>query len=450
MFAEILEQNYKNVDEVFLIDPCTNETCTKEQFYDKIQEEVKNIKYIPKSVIHLPIDNTVESMVSILANALKKNTIQLVSPKETYHIENLDTNCDVIIGSSGSTMSIKRIKLLWKKALLNSQSMTTVMETGKGNVHMLLMPLCHVNSLFYSFLSCFMSRQIIVMPKRLDIFNFWNWVEKFDVASVNVSPTIIRMINSRPAPSKTKLKKVLCASSPLRKKDYNLFKQKTGISIIQGYGLSEATNFSTVMPVDNLLREEANKFFEAEPVLSIGNALPEHDIQLDNGNQLCIDSPSNFEGYIGQQPCQTLGTGDIGYFREFKGKRYWFLKGRQKEIIKYRDETLYPQDIEQKIQKHFKNSEYFCFGFKNQYDGECIGMVLDKQNISTDLMTEVYNLRHLNYRYYPRLVLIRNIELYSTETKKPKRLYSAEQIEKQYQNYCFGSKILIDTKNDIS
>lgn len=450
MFAEILEKNYKNFKGVFVIDPCTNQTVTKKQFYDKIQEEVKNTKHVPKSVIHLPIANTVESMVSILANALKGNTIQLVSPKEPYYMENLDTDCDVIIGSSGSTMSIKRIKLLWKKALLNSQSMTTVMETGKDNVHMLLMPLRHVNSLFYSFLSCFMSGQIIVMPKRFNIFNFWNWVEKFNVASVNVSPTMVKMINSRPAPSKTKLKKVLCASSPLRKEDYNLFKQKTGISIIQGYGLSEATNFSTVMPVDNVLREEANKFFDAEPVLSIGNVLPDHDIQLDNGNQLCIDSPSNFEGYIGQQKSQTLETGDIGYFREFKGKRYWFIKGRQKEIIKYRDETLYPQDIEQKIQNYIKNAEYFCFGFKNQYDGECIGMVLDGTNKTNDLMAEISNLRHRNYKYYPRLVIIRNIELYTTDTKKPKRLYVAEQMEKQYQDHCFGSKILIDTNNDIS
>ena len=450
MFAEILEKNYKNSNEIFVIDPCTKKHVTKKQFYNKIQDNINDIKHIPKTVIHLPIDNTVESMVSILSHALKGNTIQLVAPQELRMIENLDTNCDIIIGSSGSTMSIKRIKLIWSKALLNAESMATAMQVRKGDAHMLLMPLRHVNSLFYSFLSCFMSEQMIVMPKQLDIFNFWSWIEKYQVVSVNVSPTIVRMINSRPAPIKKLLKKVLCASATLRKKDYDMFKQKTGISIIQGYGMSEATNFSTVMPVDDLLREEANRFFYGEPVLSIGNALPGHDIKLDHDNQLCIDSPSNFEGYVGQPNPGRIKTGDIGYFKEFKGKKYWFLKGRKKEIIKFRDETLYPQDIEQEIHPYMKNADYFCFGFENQYDGECIGMLVNEQNITKDLVTSISNLRNFDYKYYPRLVIIRSMDLFTTETKKPKRLFTAKHIENSYQDYRFGSKILIDTVNDTN
>ena len=53
-----------------------------------------------------------------------------------------------------------------------------------------------------------------------------------------------------------------------------------------------------------------------------------------------------------------LETGDIGY-KNLRGN--FFITGRKKEIIKYRDETVFPIDIEGILQKSFKYVNFFCF-----------------------------------------------------------------------------------------
>jgi len=243
---------------------------------------------------------------------------------------------------------------------------------------------------------------------------------------------------------------VISASAALKKKDHVTFKEKTGIDIIQAYGLSEATNFSTAMPLDSKLRHEANQHFSNEPVLSIGNALPGHEITIASGEsqgELLIKSPSNFEGYLGDDTQHTLvETGDVGYSKTFNGKRFWFLKGRTKEIIKYRDETLYPQDIEQWLQENLEGKiEFFCFGFENRSDGESIGILIDNKAWTDTLENKIKFLRHKGYAYYPRLVMVRDMEEHVTATKKPKRLHTAQQVSGRYQDLSFGKKIMIDT-----
>jgi len=442
-------ESYKDSRDIFVVNPVTQTSHSKQQFYNMAIHRMSNIGHV-NGVSHVPVSNTIESMADILAHALLGNTIQLSPPDRDHVIEQIEADCDLLVGSSGSTGFSKRIRLTWKNCIVNSMAMARLMGANSNNTHMLLMPLHHVNSLFYSFMASFIVGQRVIMPSRPDILSFWRWVEEYDVRSVNVSPTIVRYLNSRNAPGTTKLSTVISASAALKKKDHMTFKEKTGIDIIQGYGLSEATNFSTVMPLDSELRHEVNQHFSDEPVLSVGNALPGHEITIASGEsqgELLIKSPSNFEGYLGDDAQRMLvATGDVGYSKMFKGKHFWFLKGRTKEIIKYRDETLYPQDIEQWIQENLEGKiEFFCFGFENRSDGESIGILVDTETWNDTLENDIKSLRHKGYAYYPRLVMVRDMDRHVTATKKPKRLHTAQQVSPKYQDLSFGKKIMIDT-----
>ena len=441
--------SYKGSRDIFVIDPVSNSSHSKQEFHDMVIQRMSDIGKV-EGVSHMPVSNTVESMADILAHALLGNTIQLL-PEDRHHtIEHTETDCDLLVASSGSTGASKRIRLTWKKCLVNSVAMAHQMGANNDNTHMLLMPLHHVNSLFYSFMASFIVGQRVIMPSRPDILRFWRWVQEHDVRSVNLSPTIVRYLNSRTAPRTTKLSTVISASAALKKKDRETFRDKTGIDIIHAYGLSEATNFSVAMPLDAKLRHEANEHFINESVLSIGNALPGHEITTVSGEEpgeLLIKSPSNFEGYLGDGTTHdAVKTGDVGYSKMFNGKCFWFLKGRTKEIIKYRDETLYPQDIEQWLQENLEDTiDFFCFGFENRSDGECIGILMDNKDWTDSMANELKSLRHKGYAYHPRLVMVRDMDQHVTSTKKPKRLHTAQQASDKYQYLPFGKKIMIDT-----
>ena len=448
MLHEILE-SYRESQDIFVIDPVTKASHSKQQFHDMVIQRMSAIGKV-EGVSHVPVSNTAESMADILAYALLGNTIQLSPADRPHTVEPTKADCDLLVGSSGSTGISKRIRLTWEKSLINSEVMAHLMGANRDNIHMLLMPLHHVNSLFYSFMVSFIVGQRVIMPSRPDILRFWRWVKEHDVRSVNLSPTLVRYLNSRTAPVKTNLSTVICGSNALKKKDHATFRDKTGIDIIQGYGLSEATNFSTVMPLDPKLRHEANQHFTNESVLSIGNALPGHEITTVSGEEpgeLLIKSPSNFEGYLGDDTSHVaVKTGDLGYSKLFNGKRFWFLKGRIKEIIKYRDETLYPQDIEQWLQENLEDKfEFFCFGFENRSDGESIAILIDSKDWNDRLEKELKSLRYKGYAYYPRLVMVRDMDQHVTSTKKPRRLHTSQQVSDEYHDLPFGKKIMIDT-----
>ena len=127
-------------------------------------------------------------------------------------------------------------------------------------------------------------------------------------------------------------------------------------------------------------------------------------------------------------------------------KKYWFLRSRIKEIIKYRDQTLYPQDIEQWVQNQLDLPvSFFCFGFKNDIDIESIGMLIDKKDWSTKINEKILEFTKQTYSYYPRLIIIRAINNYLTTTNKPQRIKTATTVDSKYQKMYIGKKIMIDT-----
>jgi len=443
--------SYKTSSDVFVIDPASNKKYTKNDFYDIVFDKKQNLTPTPNKIIHLPVSNTVDSLATILSHLLLQNCIQLHPAEHTYWEENLNVQCDLIIASSGSTGNAsKRIKLLWEKSLVNSLTMAEQMGIDSNNVHMLIMPLHHVNSLFYSFFSSFFIGQTIVMPKTFEILRFWSWVNQYSIKSVNVSPTIVRMLNARPSPSAHCLTKVLCASAKLHKKDYTTFYEKTNISIIQGYGLSECTNFSTVMPSDPTVRKQVNDYFADQDVLSIGTAIQGHQITTNKQGELLISSDSNFDGYIDVEcDTQIVNTGDIGYCKEFQNKMYWFLKGRSKEIIKYKDECLYPEDIENYIKENSNlTTNFFCFGFENYSVGEAIGIVFDKQDWNKELEAKLFDLQKTKYPYLPQLIYVGQMSDYLTTTKKPQRIKLGQKISEKYSEHKFKKLKFLNTLDD--
>ena len=144
--------HFKNSHKKFVTDPVTENSCTQDEFYRIVQTKIKNIVPKKNTIYHLLISNTINSMTDVVAHAIKGSCIQLESINDDNRYETTnETEFDLVIGSSGSTGAGRRIKLNWSDALKNSKHMAEHMSLKSENIHMLLMTLHHVNSLFYSF-----------------------------------------------------------------------------------------------------------------------------------------------------------------------------------------------------------------------------------------------------------------------------------------------------------
>jgi long-chain acyl-CoA synthetase len=138
------------------------------------------------------------------------------------------------------------------------------------------------------------------------------------------------------------------------------FMEMTGGFLAEGYGLTEASPVTHCNPVD--------KTMKTVKVGSIGLPLPDTDAgifdaetgtkALKHGEigELAVKGPQVMKGYW-RNPEETanvlrngwLYTGDIGKMDE---DGYFYIIDRKKDLIKYKDYSVYPREIEDVLHEH--------------------------------------------------------------------------------------------------
>jgi long-chain acyl-CoA synthetase len=176
-------------------------------------------------------------------------------------------------------------------------------------------------------------------------------------------PTMYAILLANPELGKYDLSSVrVCISggSPLPPQVQKSFMEITGGLLAEGYGLTEASPVTHCNPVD--------KTMKTVRVGSIGLPLPDTEAQIFDAEvgtrrlepgetgELGVKGPQIMKGYWGS-PEETaivlrdgwLFTGDIGKMDE---DGYFYITDRKKDLIKYKDFSVYPREIEDVLYEH--------------------------------------------------------------------------------------------------
>jgi long-chain acyl-CoA synthetase len=134
----------------------------------------------------------------------------------------------------------------------------------------------------------------------------------------------------------------------------------TGGFLAEGYGLTEASPVTHCSPVDRTMKKVKAG--------SIGLPLPDTDariVDVENGvrtlqtgliGELAVKGPQVMKGYW-KNPGETelvlrdgwLLTGDLGRMDE---DGYFYITDRKKDLIKFKDYSVYPREIEDVLYEH--------------------------------------------------------------------------------------------------
>jgi long-chain acyl-CoA synthetase len=193
-------------------------------------------------------------------------------------------------------------------------------------------------------------------------------------------PTLYTALMNQPdfgAYDLSSLKFCISGGAPLPLQVQVEFKQRTGVSIWEGYGLSEASPACCLNPVHLPYRPG-----------SVGVPVPGTACQvvsiedhktamhhLERG-ELCFRGPHIMKGYW-QKPDATaevlidgwLHTGDVGYM---DADGYVFITDRLKEMISTSGYKVYPRQVEDAIYQHPAVKECAVFGVDDAYRGQAI------------------------------------------------------------------------------
>lgn len=140
-----------------------------------------------------------------------------------------------------------------------------------------------------------------------------------------------------------RLRLVVSGGAPLAEEVFDAY-QRFGVTICEGYGLTEAAPIVTVNPPDKVRRG------------SVGQALPRQEIAIVDADEsgegeILVRGANVTSGYFDQPELSEqvivdgwLHTGDLGYVDE---DGYLFITGRSKElIVTGGGENIYPEEVE--------------------------------------------------------------------------------------------------------
>ncbi len=240
-----------------------------------------------------------------------------------------------------------------------------LLYTEKDNV-ICPLPLFHVFAVHVILMSAISSGAHVVFPtpqgyRGEGVFdNFWKLIERWEISFIITVPTAISALMQRPVDADVStVKNAFSGSAPLPLELFKRFEAATGVQIVEGYGLTEATCLTSINPVDG-----------EKKVGSIGITFPYTDVKIlkdtpdgpiecapEEVGEICISSPGVMVGatYTEEDKNRNLyhgeylRTGDLG---RFDGDEYLWITGRAKDLIIRGGHNIDPAEIEEALLGH--------------------------------------------------------------------------------------------------
>ncbi|HET8870887.1 MAG TPA: AMP-binding protein, partial [Aquabacterium sp.] len=223
------------------------------------------------------------------------------------------------------------------------------------------------------------------------------------------------------------LKLALAGGMALQRAVAERWKEVTGNSVVEGYGLTECSPIVTMNPVD---------VSKPMPVFtgSIGLPAPSTEVRIrredgswaniDEPGELCVRGPQVMKGYW-QRPEETakvidsegwLATGDVAVMDE---KGFVKIVDRKKDMILVSGFNVYPNEIEDVIALHPDVKEVAAIGVPDPVAGERVKVIIVPRNpgLTKESVLEHCRKNLTGYKI-PRIVEFRETELPKTNVGK--------------------------------
>ncbi|BBP85271.1 acyl-CoA synthetase [Pseudomonas sp. Pc102] len=239
---------------------------------------------------------------------------------------------------------------------------------GPDDVTLCGLPLFHVNGVMVTGLAPFFSgaQVLLATPQGYRntalIQNFWTIIERYRVSFFSGVPTIYAGLLQVPSEGHdlSSLRYALCGAAPMPVELIRQFEAKTGLTLIEGYGLTEGTCGSCGNPSAGERRpgsiglrmpycEVAIKVLDEQGAFL-------RDARANEIGNVCLRGITVFKGYL--QAGKNAGiwvdgdwfnTGDLG---RMDADGYIWLTGRSKDLIIRGGHNIDPQMIEEALHGH--------------------------------------------------------------------------------------------------
>ncbi|MGH2509517.1 MAG: class I adenylate-forming enzyme family protein, partial [Ktedonobacteraceae bacterium] len=246
-----------------------------------------------------------------------------------------------------------------------------------SDVALIFLPFYHIYGVMLtgSFLACGGTQ---VLMERFDLLQSLDMCQKYNVTYYFAVPPIIVVLANAPIDlSKMKtVKYIFSGAAPLPLDPSRRLEEKTGLQVVQGYGLTESSPLTHAQPKDPaLVRPNSvglpihNTFQKIVDVETGTRELPPGE-----DGEIIIKGPQIMQGYwkAEESTAQSLRngwlyTGDIGHI---DSDGFAYIVDRKKEMIKYKGFGIAPAELEGLLMEHPAVMDSAVIGVPDDEAGE--------------------------------------------------------------------------------
>ncbi|WP_025313441.1 acyl-CoA synthetase [Roseicyclus elongatus] len=281
----------------------------------------------------------------------------------------------------------------------------TLLFTEEDNV-ICPLPLFHVFAVHVILMAMIASGAHVIFPtpqgyRGEGVFdNFWKLVERWKVTFIITVPTAIAAKMQRPVNADVStVKTAFSGSAPLPVELFHRFERATGVTLVEGYGLTEATCLVSCNPVDGEKKIGSVGIPFPHCNVKILKQSPEGvvECEVDEVGEICVDNPGVRQGGTYTETDKNrdlyhfgnfLRTGDLG---RIDPDGYLWITGRAKDLIIRGGHNIDPAEIEEALAGHKDVAFAGAIGQPDSFAGELpcvyVELVEDATANEDELMT---------------------------------------------------------------
>jgi len=252
--------------------------------------------------------------------------------------------------------------------------------------------------------------------------NFWKLIERYRVTFMITVPTAMSALMQRPVNADiSSLQVVFCGSAPLPLELYKKFEAAAGVTICEGYGLTEATCLVSINPPTGEKKVGSIGCPFPHTKVRIVDPATQLDLGADEIGEICVYSPGVSQGNtyteteknadlyypgVSVKGRQYLRTGDLGRVDE---DGYVWITGRAKDLIIRGGHNIDPAEIEEALAGHAQVAFAGAIGQPDAHAGEIPAAyveLIDGATVTKDELME-FAQKHIHERAaYPKYLEI--------------------------------------------
>jgi len=297
-----------------------------------------------------------------------------------------------------------------------------------------VMPLCHINSTFFTFTFLYIGAGVYIHPGRsFRAEQILEILEREKITFISLIPTHYNLILNVPEENRrfdvSSIRKLLCSSAPVRKSmKLAIMDFFPGVELYEAYGSTEAGIVTVLKPEDQMrklgsigyetLGTDFVKILDEE-----GNEVP-----LGEVGELYARGPMLFEEYY-QLPEKTaesfqgewFSAGDMARKDE---DEFFQIVDRKDNMIISGGEHVYPSEVEEVVGSHECVFDCACIGLPDDKWGEKVVAVviakedMDEAEINEETIKDCCRGTLAGYKRPKEVVFIREDEMPRTPTGK--------------------------------